>query len=175
MIPRTLGCCIALYTVAISHSAISYKLGNCLIPLLKNLWIIHRRNWASGRYGSAPWAEMHSPMFHPYTTQLGPGDSPKSMLNIGLWDRASSDMDTFVRQNRQLEGKLADLGGRKVLYSHTYYTEAEFWQLYDRKRYNGLRQRYSTTTLPTVYDKVKVDVLKHKQEKVSWIQRLPSS
>jgi Delta24-sterol reductase len=122
-----------------------------------------------------PLREIEPPTFHPYTTQPGPDASPKPMLNIGLWGRASSDMDTFVRQNRQLESKLAELGGRKVLYSHTYYTEQEFWQLYDRKWYDDLRQQYSATTLPTVYDKVKVDVAKHGQQRVSWIQRLASS
>ena len=121
-----------------------------------------------------PLRETDPPTFHPYTTLPGPGDSPKPMLNIGLWGRASSDMDTFVRQNRQLESKLAELGGRKVLYSHTYYTEQEFWQLYDRSWYDDLRQRYSATTLPTVYDKVKVDVAKHDQKRLSWIQRLAS-
>jgi delta24-sterol reductase len=121
-----------------------------------------------------PLRESDPPTFHPYTTLPGPGDFPKPMMNIGLWGRASSDMDTFVRQNRQLESKLAELGGRKVLYSHTYYTEQEFWHLYDRGWYDDLRQRYSATTLPTVYDKVKVDVAKHGQKRLSWIQRLAS-
>ncbi|KAL2018418.1 hypothetical protein VTK56DRAFT_837 [Thermocarpiscus australiensis] len=82
------------------------------------------------------------------------------MLNIGLWASAasSSDAETFVAQNRALEARLAELGGRKVLYSHTYYTEDEFWRLYDRTWYEGLRERYGATTLPSVYDKVHVDV-----------------
>jgi Delta24-sterol reductase len=122
-----------------------------------------------------PLREMNPPTFHPYTTQPGPGDNPKPMLNIGLWGPASSDIDTFVRQNRRLETKLTELGGRKVLYSHTYYTEPEFWQLYDRKWYDDLRERYSATSLLTVYNKVKVDVAKHKQQRVSWTQRLSST
>ena len=55
------------------------------------------------------------------------------MLNIGLWGGASKDISTFIQQNRDLEKRLTELGGRKVLYSHTYYTEDEFWQLYDKK------------------------------------------
>jgi hypothetical protein len=121
-----------------------------------------------------PLRQMNPPTFHPYTTQPGPGDSPKPMLNIGLWGSASSDIDTFVRQNRRLESKLTELGGRKVLYSHTYYTELEFWQLYDRKWYDDLRERYSATSLLTVYDKVKVNIAQNKQQRVSWIQRLTS-
>ncbi|KAH8799306.1 hypothetical protein F5884DRAFT_811396, partial [Xylogone sp. PMI_703] len=71
------------------------------------------------------------------------------MLNIGLWGRAPRDMDAFVQQNRRLESKLAELGGRKALYSHAYYTEQEFWQIYNQAWYENLRQRYSATTLPT--------------------------
>jgi delta24-sterol reductase len=122
-----------------------------------------------------PLREMDPPSFHPYTTLPGPGDFPEPMLNVGLWGQTSSDVDAFVRQNRELESKLTELGGRKVLYSHTYYTEQEFWHLYDRSWYDDLRQRYSATTLPTVYDKVKVDVSKHNRKGLSRTQRLASS
>ncbi|RDL41491.1 FAD-binding-containing protein [Venustampulla echinocandica] len=105
-----------------------------------------------------PLRQMDPPTFHPHTTQPGPGDFSKPMLNIGLWRPASTDMDTIFQQNRRLESKLTEIGRRKVLYSQTYYTEPEFWQLYDRKWYDDLRQRYSATTLPTVFDKVKVDL-----------------
>ena len=50
------------------------------------------------------------------------------------------------------------LGGKKWLYAHAYYTEDEFWANYDRVSYDALRAKYSATYLPTVYDKVKVDV-----------------
>ncbi|KAE8442634.1 hypothetical protein EG329_002991 [Mollisiaceae sp. DMI_Dod_QoI] len=119
-----------------------------------------------------PLREMTPPTFHPYTTQPRPGNNSKPMLNIGLWGPASSDLDTFVAQNRRLESKLTELGGRKVLYSHTYYTEDEFWSLYDKKWYDELRERYSASNLLTVYDKVKIDVAKYKQASVSWRQRL---
>ncbi|KAF2866885.1 hypothetical protein BDV95DRAFT_631401 [Massariosphaeria phaeospora] len=113
------------------------------------------------------------PTFHPYTTGSDQDGSPQPMLNIGLWGTASKDLDKFVRQNRRLEARLTELGGRKVLYSHTYYTEEEFWQLYDKSWYEALRQRYSATTLPTVYDKVKVDVNRQLQtQQLPWIQRL---
>ncbi|KAF8850469.1 FAD-binding domain-containing protein [Acephala macrosclerotiorum] len=118
-----------------------------------------------------PLREMTPPTFHPYTTLPGPGEDVKPMLNIGLWGRASEDLDTFIVQNRRLESKLTELGGRKVLYSHTYYTEPEFWSLYDKSWYDKLREKYSASSLLTVYDKVKVDVRKVKERKVSWTQR----
>ncbi|KAF4631041.1 hypothetical protein G7Y89_g7096 [Cudoniella acicularis] len=122
-----------------------------------------------------PLRAMDPPTFHPSTTRPGPTDHPKPMLNIGLWGRASTDMDTFVLQNRQLEQKLTELGGRKVLYSQTFYTEQEFWKLYDQTWYDDLRQRYNATTLPTVYDKVSVDVKKYARQHLSLISRICSS
>jgi delta24-sterol reductase len=122
-----------------------------------------------------PLRAMNPPTFHPTTSLPGPDDSPKPMLNIGLWGAASMDMDTFVKQNRKLESKLTELGGRKVLYSQTYYTEQEFWALYDRKAYDELRTRYEATTLPTVHEKVKVDVLKLGRRQASFVDRLISS
>ncbi|KAF2812835.1 uncharacterized protein BDZ99DRAFT_517145 [Mytilinidion resinicola] len=123
-----------------------------------------------------PLRAVDSPTFHPNTTDSKQGGSPQPMLNIGLWGLAATDMDAFIRQNRHLEERLTELGGRKVLYSHTYYTEQEFWKLYDQKWYQELRQRYSATTLPTVYDKVKVDVGRLTQTRnMSWIRRLASS
>ncbi|TEY38114.1 hypothetical protein BOTCAL_0497g00040 [Botryotinia calthae] len=117
-----------------------------------------------------PLREMQAPTFHPSTTLPGPSNDAKPMLNIGLWGPGSKNRDEFFRQNRQLEKKLADLGGFKVLYSHTYYTETEFWELYDRKWYENLRSKYSATSLPTVYDKVKVDISKFSEAKLSWYE-----
>ncbi|KAH6843442.1 hypothetical protein B0I37DRAFT_217890 [Chaetomium sp. MPI-CAGE-AT-0009] len=107
-----------------------------------------------------PLKGIERPSFHP--SYCGPdGDGPpQPMINIGLWGAASDDVETFIRQNRDLESKLTDLGGRKVLYSHTYYTEDEFWKLYDRPWYISLREKYGATTLPTLYDKVHVDASK---------------
>ncbi|KAF4632725.1 hypothetical protein G7Y89_g5397 [Cudoniella acicularis] len=93
---------------------------------------------------------MTPPTFHPYTTLPRDDDSVKPMLNIGLWGRASEDLDTFVAQNRRLKSKLTELGGRRVLYSHTHYTESEFWSLYDKKWYDELRERYEASSLMTV-------------------------
>lgn len=115
------------------------------------------------------------PTFHPYTTRPKQDGLPQPMLNIGLWGEAGKNIDDFVRQNRDLEKHLKELNGRKVLYSHTYYTEQEFWQLYDQEWYRALRERYSATTLPTVYDKVKVDVTRLTQSRnMSWVRRLAS-
>lgn len=57
----------------------------------------------------------------------------------------------------------------KWLYAQTYYTEAEFWAIYDRAWYDALRVKYHATTLPSVYDKVKIDLDAQRRRSVSGI------
>ena len=75
------------------------------------------------------------------------------MLNIGLWGLTPKHSSPLTI-NRNIERKLKELGGLKWLYAQTYYTEDEFWQIYDRKQYDELRSRWKAQTLPNVYDKV---------------------
>lgn len=94
------------------------------------------------------------PTFHPHLRGTkGPGE----MLNIGVWGWGPKDRDAFVRANQDLERRLDELGGMKWLYAHTYYSESEFWDAYgNRAEYDALRAKYKATSLPTVYDKVRV-------------------
>jgi hypothetical protein len=64
----------------------------------------------------------------------------------------------FVQQNRKLEQQVQELQGKKWLYAHAYYTEDEFWTIYDRNEYDALRAKYHATYLPNLYDKGKVDI-----------------
>lgn len=84
--------------------------------------------------------------------------SVPDMLNFGVWGPISFDRRETVRVNRALENKVHELGGKKWLYAQAYYTEDEFWAHYDRASYDALRAKYSATYLPSVYDKVRVDV-----------------
>ncbi|KAK8071404.1 hypothetical protein PG997_011607 [Apiospora hydei] len=106
-----------------------------------------------------PLRGMQAPTFHPCTIPAVDAVhmTPQPMINVGLWGRASNNPEYFVKQNRDLERCLRELGGRKVLYSQTYYPEKEFWELYDRTWYEALRQKYKATTLPSIYEKVRVD------------------
>ncbi|KAF6810362.1 FAD binding domain-containing protein [Colletotrichum plurivorum] len=133
-----------------------------------------------------PLKQRAPPTFHPHTGEVetlpaadGASGSrtvtaPKPMLNIGLWGWGPAEPDEFVAKNRALEDKLRQLGGMKWLYAHTYYTEDEFWQAYDREWYGKLRTKYGATTLPTVYNKVKVDVEARKGELKNWRQIVKS-
>lgn len=100
-----------------------------------------------------PLRQSQPPTMHPHIDEV-----EKPMLNIGLWGFGPPRPDDFVQANRDLERKLRELGGMKWLYAQTYYTEDEFWQMYDRKWYDALREKYNATSLPSVYEKVKVDV-----------------
>ena len=80
------------------------------------------------------------------------------LLDVGIWDMGPSDPHAFIKLNRDFEAKVTELGGMKCLYAHAYYTEQEFWALYDEKKYMQLRKEYHAENLPSVYDKVKVDL-----------------
>ncbi|KAK6593685.1 FAD binding domain-containing protein [Botrytis cinerea] len=77
----------------------------------------------------------------------------KPLMNIGLWGYGKEK--DLVKANISLEKKLKELGGMKWLYAQTYYNEEQFWEMYDRKWYDELREKYGATTLPNVYEKVK--------------------
>ena len=95
--------------------------------------------------------------------------TPEMLLNFGVWGPGPSDRREFVEVNRRLEHKIKDLKGSKWLYAHTYFTEEEFWSMYDRESYDVLRSKYSATYLPNIYDKVKVDVeAEEKAIRESW-------
>ncbi|EKG10147.1 FAD linked oxidase [Macrophomina phaseolina MS6] len=86
---------------------------------------------------------------------------PQYLLNIGVWGPGPRKAEPFVALNRALEAEVKRLGGFKWLYANAYYTEDEFWQIYDKEWYEGLRKKYKAETLPSVYDKVKA-----KEERV---------
>ncbi|KAI1304063.1 hypothetical protein F5Y03DRAFT_359016 [Xylaria venustula] len=113
------------------------------------------------------------PSFHPHIRSSVPSSSSPSsssnastaedaassteMLNIGVWGWGPKNKAEFVRVNRALEAKVNELGGMKWLYAHTYYSEPEFWGAFGgRAAYEALRTKYRATSLPSVYDKVKV-------------------
>jgi Delta24-sterol reductase len=95
---------------------------------------------------------------HGLHSEFSDPNKPEYLMNFGIWRPGSLNHETFIQQNRDLEKKVQEVGGKKWLYAHAYYTEEEFWASYDRESYDTLRRTYSATYLPSVYDKVKVDV-----------------
>lgn len=126
-----------------------------------------------------PLKQTPPPTFHPHTGETvtqpdGSVTTPPS-LNIGLWGWGPANPDEFISKNRALEEKLMELGGMKWFYAHTYYSEDEFWSMYDRPWYEALREKYHATTLPTVYEKVKVDVEAKRKDGQEWKRSIKST
>jgi len=80
-----------------------------------------------------------------------------------LWGPGPTEYKSFVRVNREIEAKVTELGGVKTLYAHTYYTEEEFFTVYDRSRYEKLRKKYNAEGLPSVWEKTRVDIRSRRE------------
>lgn len=94
----------------------------------------------------------------------------ESIINVGVWGAGISDYDEFIRINRSIETKVLELNGKKWSYAHSYFTEEEFWGMYDKNLYDELREKYGATHLPDIYDKVTVKT-RHPIEKKKAVLR----
>jgi FAD/FMN-containing dehydrogenase len=76
-------------------------------------------------------------------------------VNVGFWSAvplAAGEADGI--HNRRIERAVADLGGRKSLYSTAFYPEEEFWSLYGGDTYWRVKGRYDPAgRLPDLYEK----------------------
>ncbi|OGZ00463.1 MAG: hypothetical protein A2946_00420 [Candidatus Liptonbacteria bacterium RIFCSPLOWO2_01_FULL_53_13] len=78
-------------------------------------------------------------------------------INVGVWSESTRDADKFISLNRTMEAVAKNLGGRKTLYAHAYYTREEFWKIYDLGWYEALRKKYyATDVFPDIYEKTNV-------------------
>jgi FAD/FMN-containing dehydrogenase len=68
-------------------------------------------------------------------TALQPG---QEYANFGFWDTVPAQGAPGAL-NRRIEQQALGLGGTKGLYSSSYYTEEEFWRIYDREAYLRLK------------------------------------
>ncbi|HVX69106.1 MAG TPA: FAD-binding protein, partial [Mycobacteriales bacterium] len=70
-------------------------------------------------------------------------DPATTFVNVGFWSTAplpEGEQDGY--HNRAIEEMVADLGGRKSLYSTSFYPEEEFWGTYGGEAYALLKKRY---------------------------------
>jgi FAD/FMN-containing dehydrogenase len=81
-------------------------------------------------------------------------------VNFGFWDVVTDPVKRPEGyRNRRIEREVERLGGLKSLYSDSYYTEDQFWRLFDRTAYARLKARYDPAQrLPDLYAKC---VLRH--------------
>lgn len=70
-------------------------------------------------------------------------DPTTTYVNFGFWSTVPvKDGQREGAHNRRIEEMVASLGGRKSLYSSSYYQEQEFWHAYNGDRYRVLKKEY---------------------------------
>ena len=65
-------------------------------------------------------------------------------MNIGFYDFIKSKKPKG-HLNRLIEKKIREYPCLKLLYSDSYYSEKEFWSIYDKKAYDKLKKKYDPT------------------------------
>ncbi len=84
------------------------------------------------------------------------GIASEIVFNIGVYGLRVEPYEKFVEANRKIEAKTSELDGKKWFYAHNYYTESEFWEIYDKKWYEALRKKYKANTLPDIFERTRV-------------------
>lgn len=78
------------------------------------------------------------------------------LINIGIYGIPKYKSD-IITLNKRFETLTNKLGGRKWLYAQTYYTDSEFWGIYDSIWYSEIRKKYhAEKVFPDIYEKVYV-------------------
>lgn len=64
------------------------------------------------------------------------------VYGVGVYGKGPRDAAAFKELNRKLEGKASGLLAAKLLYTRTYYTRDEFWEIYDKGACDEVRLKY---------------------------------
>lgn len=79
------------------------------------------------------------------------------LIDVGIWGQCEKNFVDPVGINKEFEDFARKVNARKMLYAHAYYSEEEFWKVYDKKWYEDLRKKYQAENVfPDVWNKVKV-------------------
>ena len=74
-------------------------------------------------------------------------------INFGFWDMVPTTHENGY-YNKMIEREAAELRGKKGLYSGSYYDKKTFWSLYNKTRYDELKNRYDPDgRFPDLYAK----------------------
>lgn len=76
-------------------------------------------------------------------------------VNVGFYGSVPTTKENGPGYfNKMVEKKTAELGGIKMLYSDAYYSEKEFWSIYDKTAYDALKEKYDPGhKLKNLYEK----------------------
>ncbi len=85
---------------------------------------------------------------------FAPHKLSEPILNIGLYGLPAK-AQSIKQITKELERKTTQNAGRKVLYSRSYYTPEEFWEIYDEWAYQKLRDQTAAVGVwPSITEKV---------------------
>ena len=83
---------------------------------------------------------------------------PESEVEIDFGFYISMELEDDMEStyyNRQIEKKLVEIGGLKCLYSDTFYSQEQFWTIYDKAKYDQVKGKYDPhNTYLNLYQKV---------------------
>lgn len=68
-------------------------------------------------------------------------DALQNFINVGIYGIPRSSKSS-IESTRYLEQLLKSIKARKMLYSQTYYSPEEFWEIYSKAQYEQLREKY---------------------------------
>ncbi len=90
---------------------------------------------------------------------LSPHYNKSNMLmDVGIWGQTEKYLKNPILLNRKFENFIGKISGRKMLYAHQYFTEEEFWNKYDKKWYEKIREKYMADKIfPNVWEKTHVN------------------
>ncbi len=66
----------------------------------------------------------------------------QTYINFGFWDQVEARPDDPHYHNKQIEKQVSKLDGKKGLYSQAFYSQTEFWRLYNGPAYKKLKAKY---------------------------------
>ncbi len=86
---------------------------------------------------------------------LYPTDNAKTYVNFGFWDVIKGKKELPAgHYNKQIEAKLAELGGIKSLYAESFYDRKTFYDIYNGNAYHSLKTKYDPNgVFPGLYEK----------------------
>lgn len=85
------------------------------------------------------------------------------LIDIGIWGQSKKYLKDPIRLNKDFEEFARSTNSRKMLYAHAYYSEEDFWKIYDKDWYEKLRKKYHASEIfPDVWQKTHVKNKKYK-------------
>lgn len=97
----------------------------------------------------------------------------KMLIDIGIWGQSKEYLKNTIELNQYFEDYAKKVKARKMLYAHAYYSEEEFWQIYDSTWYKKLRKKYYAEEIfPDVWEKTHVSNHKYKVHFIKGVYQL---